>query len=439
VNSSFSPDLFVIVIVIVVSHPNCKFGGRYFQTTGGRKFKLSIEDTVFNDVDVVALGGGTRHKSVSLEAVAIIADGMLTIKVEDANPKVDQGKISAIEVKLVGPHLAHSVANGPYRAIDVTGSGSATFTVDGTPSHTHGTGMTLTGFVWKKGATILGTQAKQAITLPVGDHIIALTVTDSGGNENTEATTVKILPFGYPAVLSISPTSGSIAGGALVTIKGSGFTYTAAQTTVMFGLTKLTGSAITVVNSSTITLIAPPTVVGAPVAVSVVTPLEASNSVSFNYLASVPINFASSLLFGIDSPTVVKFGPDRNLYIGTIQGKLARVTLNDDYTAVVSSVVATVANFRCILGIAFDPVKGVTQAFPDVYITTSFFFHGSPTSSSGQSVNGNVKKISGANLDVIVDVITGLPVSDHDHGVTNIEFGFSGEAYFGIGSNTNGG
>jgi IPT/TIG domain len=410
---------------------------RFFQNPGGRKFKLTIEDTVFNDVDIVALGGGSRYKSVSLETVAIIADGMLTIKVGDANPKVDQGKISAIEVKLVGPHLAHSVANGPYRAVDVTGSGTATLMVDGTPSHTHGTGMTLTGFLWKTGATILGTQAAQAITLPVGDHSITLTVTDSGGNENTEATTVKILPFGYPAVLSISPTSGSIAGGSLVTIKGSGFTAAAAETTVHFGLVKLSGSAITVVDAKTITLIAPPTVVGAPVAVSVETPLETSNSVSFNYLASVPIHFQSSLLFGIDSPTVVKFGPDRNLYIGTIQGNLARVTLNEHYTQPIGSVVASVAKFRSIQGIAFDPLD--TKPIPDVYITTSFYFHGSNTSSSGQSINGNVKKISGANFEKITEVISGLPVSDHDHGITNIEFGYNGEVYFGIGSNTNGG
>jgi glucose/arabinose dehydrogenase len=37
------------------------------------------------------------------------------------------------------------------------------------------------------------------------------------------------------------------------------------------------------------------------------------------------------------------------------------------------------------------------------------------------------------------DIITGLPVSDHDHGLNAIEFGDEGEIYFSIGSNTNGG
>jgi IPT/TIG domain len=385
----------------------------------------------------VQLGGGTPYKSVSLETVAIVSDGMVSIKVEDSFPKVDQGKISGIEIKLVGVHLAHAVANGPYRAVDIHGSGTATFMVDGTPSHTHGTGLSLSSYTWKLGPTIIGNKAMQDITLPVGDHIIALTVTDGGGNENTETTTVKILPFGYPAVVSISPTAGSISGGNLVTITGSGFTYSAAQITVHFGLTKLIGKAITVVNANTITVIAPATVVGTPVAVAVETPLEKSNGVSYNYLATVPINFASQFLYGINQPTAVRFGPDRNLYVGTVDGKLARITLNDDYTTVVGSIISTVAKFRCILGIAFNPMD--TKPIPDVYITTSFFFHGSPTSSSGQSINGNVKKISGANLEIIENVITGLPVSDHDHGVTNIEFGFNGEVYFGLGSNTNGG
>lgn len=409
----------------------------YHQNSGGRNFQLTIEDVEFNDVDIVDLGGGVPYRSVSLEAVAIVSDGFVTISVEDSFPKVDQGKVSAIEIKLVGPHLAHSVANGPYRAVDIDNSGTGTFLADGTPSHTHAVGKKLTDFKWKLGADIIGTSIAQDLTLPVGEHIIALTVTDDAGNENTEATTVTVLPFGYPAVTDISPKSGSIAGGDVVTITGSGFTYSAAETTVHFGLSKLTGNAITIVDAHTITVVAPPTVVGAPVAVSVETPLEVSNSRSFNYLASVPINFDSSLLFGLDAPTVAKFGPDRELYIGTIQGNLARVTLNDDYTSVTNSLISVVAEYRCILGIAFDPMD--TKEIPDVYITTSFFFHGSPTSSSGQSVNGDVRKVSGANLETVEEIITGIPVSDHDHGVTGIEFGFNGEVYFGIGSNTNGG
>lgn len=46
---------------------------------------------------------------------------------------------------------------------------------------------------------------------------------------------------------------------------------------------------------------------------------------------------------------------------------------------------------------------------------------------------------SGPGLDIIDDIITGLPVSDHDHGVNGLEFGDNGELYVLVGGNTNAG
>jgi PKD repeat protein len=68
-----------------------------------------------------------------------------------------------------------------------------------------------------------------------GNHTISLTVKDDGGNTDTEVTTVSINPFGYPAITRLVPTSGGIAGNYDVIIQGSGFTYTTAQTSVIFG------------------------------------------------------------------------------------------------------------------------------------------------------------------------------------------------------------
>jgi len=56
-----------------------------------------------------------------------------------------------------------------------------------------------------------------------------------------------------------------------------------------------------------------------------------------------------------------------------------------------------------------------------------------------EAINGKISKASGANLDIITDIVTGLPVSDHDHGVNGIVFGDNGELYIQIGGNTNGG
>lgn len=47
--------------------------------------------------------------------------------------------------------------------------------------------------------------------------------------------------------------------------------------------------------------------------------------------------------------------------------------------------------------------------------------------------------MSGENLDIIEDVVTGLPVSDHDHGINGLEFDDSGNLYIQVGGNTNAG
>lgn len=398
-------------------------------------FKVTIEDDEFNNVDIVQLGGGSNMRSVTLESATIVSDGYLSISIANVVPKIDQGKLSGIEVKQLGLHLAHAVANGPYKVVDLDGDGYGEIVVDGGLSHTHGVGLVLNQWIWKEGPTVIGTGESTSISLPVGEHNVALTVIDDGSNDSTDLTTITVLPFGYPATVSLSPETGSIAGGNLVTVIGSGFTYSAAETVVHFGLIDLTGSQITIVDQFTIELLAPPNVVGVPVSVTVETPLAESNDIKYTYVAGVPIQFNSEIFTTIESPTVVKFGPDRRLYVGSINGKLARITLNDDYTEVVDTVIQTVAQYRTIIGLTFDPLD--SSDFPAVYITTSFFFHGEEKSSSFQSINGNVLKITGPSLDdPPVAIVTGLPVSDHDHGVTGCLFGDNGELYVSTGSNT---
>ena len=79
------------------------------------------------------------------------------------------------------------------------------------------------------------------------------------------------------------------------------------------------------------------------------------------------------------------------------------------------------------MGITFDPLD--TKIFPDVYFTFNPFFHKGRLSSSGTTVGGKIRMASGPNLETIVDVITGLPISDLDHGLNALEFGDNGELY----------
>jgi hypothetical protein len=366
---------------------------------------------VFDLVDIFALAGGSA-KAVTLGAFVLVDDGFATISVAKVN---SEPKINGIEIKRSVPHVAHSVSNGPYFAVDTTNVGFATVHVDGSESHTHGTDLVLTSWTWKKGAQTLGTGEITSFNLPVGTHDISLTVVDSGNFQATEATTVTVYPFGFPDIAALTPSSGSIMGGELITIRGTGFTYSAANTVVHFGITQLTGAAIRIVNATTITVSSPQIPISLPVQVSVQTPLGRSKEVTYTYVSSTPISFTTTKLMDFVQPTSVAFGPDGKLYIGSLKGTLAKVTFNNVYTSVVNVVQSIVQPDRAILGISFDPLDA-GNPLPPVYISSSLLFHGESKSSSGTSINGKISRISGANLDVIVDVVTGLPVCDLDHG-----------------------
>lgn len=372
---------------------------------------------MYANIDLLTIGG--MLTAFTIKTVKIVEDGFVSIKLTNASPIVGTPKINGIEIKLLAPHYAHSVSNGPYVVVDLSRSGVATVPVDGSNSHTHGPGLSLTQWIWRRAGTILATGPTANLVLPVGQHDISLTVVDNGGNEATEATTVTVLPFGFPSITTLSPSTGFISGNETITIKGSGFTYAASVTTVNFGRVNMTGSSIQVINPTTIVIKSPPITIGIPVSVTVQTPLGLSAPGTFTYIASAPITFSSGKLLDFEAPTTARFGPDKKLYVATLGGKIAKLTLNENFSKVVSQVVATVASDHAILGIAFDPLDA-DVVNPPLYCTTSKFFHGESKSSSGAAINGRVLKVSGANLDVVETVIQGLPVADHDHGESTI-------------------
>lgn len=54
-------------------------------------------------------------------------------------------------------------------------------------------------------------------------------------------------------------------------------------------------------------------------------------------------------------------------------------------------------------------------------------------------MNGKVSAVSGPYLNQLKHIVTGLPVSDHDHGINGITFGDNNELYIQTPGNTNGG
>lgn len=273
--------------------------------------------------------------------------------------------------------------------------------------------MVLTDFIWQTGSTFLGKGEKAGLTLPVGVHTVTLTVKDSGGNDSTEATTITVYSNAFPTVKALLPNSGPAMGGTSVTISGSGFSSSAFETKVYFGSSLLTGSAITVVDQETIKVKAPSAAMGIPVDVFVETTVGASNTQKYTFVAGAKIEFDEKFLTNFKSPTVVRFSPNGKLYVGNNYGQIGVVTLDDNLN-VSGMVVSMVSQWRAITGLAFDPLD--TSENPDVYFSHSWFYHGEAKSSYKDAINGKVSKARGSNLDEVIDIIVGLPVSDHDHG-----------------------
>jgi len=76
-----------------------------------------------------------------LESPQQVTDGALSISFisvsfTDRDIWVVHPKISGIEINLLGDHLAHAVAGGPYFAADSDNDGSESVVVDGFLSHT---------------------------------------------------------------------------------------------------------------------------------------------------------------------------------------------------------------------------------------------------------------------------------------------------------------
>jgi IPT/TIG domain len=233
---------------------------------------------------------------------------------------------------------------------------------------------------------------------------------------------IKVQAVGFPVLVSLSPQTGSASGGTKVTITGQQLGDASA---VRFGPILLSPGNFTVVNSTTIELITPGPEIGVPVKVSVITSRGESNALKFTYVRFMPIAFSGTLLESISFPTAVVFGPDGKLYVGSQSGALFRLTLNEAYDQVLNVFPATfnATPNRCILGIAFNPLETPeTGANTSVYISTSRINHAGTQSSAGDSINGKVQRVWGANLENIVDVITGLPVSKIDHAVSVVCF-----------------
>lgn len=148
----------------------------------------------------------------------------------------------------------------------------------------------------------------------------------------------------------------------------------------------------------------------------------------------------------IDGPTVIKIGPDFRYYVGS-KGYVTALSVDIQYRVVGTCVSHGVGTDRTVLGMAFDP-RYFKENDIFMYIATSTLNwgggkSGNPNDVPGGWKNGKVQimrsNISGHCLTVTKDLVTGLPVSNHDHGVNGLQIGLNGRLYVLSGGMTNAG
>lgn len=364
-----------------------------------------------SEFDIYATVG--NNAALVEDFVLDISDGFLDISFEHV---IENPKLSGIEVHPVGavkPHYAHAVPGSPYYATDIDDTGNATVSVNGYFSHTHAPGAQLVSWIWKLDGVEVSWGAQTDIDFDVGMHTLVLRVEDSTGDYSEDFTTVEVEPYGYPYIASLTPDTGEMIGGDKITILGSGFNTS--LTAVNFRTVTLSGPfEITIVDDTTIEVLANPPNSWGKVEVTVTTPLDTSNPVEYEYLPEIPLTFATGdIVTGILGPTTAAVGPDGNLYLGTQGGDLIKYVLDETHnvleTVVANVTLSEIYPWRTILGITFDPMD--TSPYPSPYVSHSTLYHGNLT-----SFNGVMSRISGEDLNMIEDIVTGLPISDHDHG-----------------------
>lgn len=350
-------------------------------------------------------------------------------------------------------HQAHAVPGPDQVVYDSDGNGSEVVTVDGVLSHSHYfdagppavNGM-ITKYQWTNNGNgaVLCEQQKCQLTLSVGKITIKLTVTDNVGDVASDTMTVSVLPAsqagGPPKISAISPTSGPAAGGTTVTIDGSNFFK---DSVVFFGNNAVQGANIA--SATKIILTAPGAGPGA-VQVTVKTSQGTSNGIGYTYTGDPDSgpqvssgewkNADGSTFSQAQEVTGITVGPDGRYYLCTLTGIVHAVSVGKDFKVQSSCSGAQMPPDRAIYGIAWNPADKSKR----LVVTTNTMFH---KSKGAAWYNGAVEFVNidggGGCVSRGPVIMSGLPVSNHDHGVNKIAFQPNGYMLVTVGGSSNAG
>ncbi|MEC4983286.1 MAG: malectin domain-containing carbohydrate-binding protein [Oscillatoria sp. PMC 1068.18] len=197
-----------------------------------------------------------------------------------------------------------------------------------------------------------------------------------------------------------------------------------------------------------VTFNAPTGTLGTTVPVTVEMGNGESNTVFMTYEGIVEPDFEINAIAGTgddwstyNKPTQADWGPDGKLYVGGSYGTIQIYSFDDNYNVIGESTINTIQGLSnpSILGIAFNPY----DQEPKIYVAHSQLF----ANNGGNGINpgdyspysGQISVLSGPGFSNFTPLVTGLPVSNHDHGINGLAFDDNGDLLITVGGNTNAG
>lgn len=241
-----------------------------------------------------------------------------------------------------------------------------------------------------------------------------------------------------PVLQALTP-SGALAGGDPITLEGFGF-FPSNQVVVHWGDMDLIAADFSELAPGRICFLSPPG--GGAIAVSVETFAGRSNVRTFLYELDgpPPIQFRRDTVLGVLQPTAGAWGPDGRLYVTSLDGHITAFELDENYELVTSTTYAGVSGLtnRDTLGLALNPFDPPSPV--KLYVAHGdHYLHGGAPPSGYSPYTGQISVLSGPAFDTPVPLVTGLPVSNHDHGLNGIAFDDRGDLLISVGSMTNAG
>ncbi|CDF33841.1 unnamed protein product [Chondrus crispus] len=290
------------------------------------------------------------------------------------------------------------------------------------------------------------------IDLPEGEHTVHLLysrVNSEGaklqlkkGGDTIQHNIAKVLPV----LRGLDPGDSTPDGGGKAKISGIGLFN---KVTIQFGSDKLEVDEVTA-NETEVT-VEVPEVEGEEI-VDVVAENQAgkSNAIPFTYKndGKTPIKFdvrratENGNTFQIKLITGIKYGPDHRFYASAINSAVYSFAANSRMEVSDLCLSPSLGRHRAILGLAFNPADTEFK----LYVSASILDWKEKKKLTEPDAwrNGQIllirKDLNGECLAMEEKpVISGLPVSNHDHGINGLVFDDEGNLHIQVGGNTNAG